>query len=140
APTAAARAAGRPYDPHRLGLFSLLWEQLSKTAPSSRRPHRGVSAPALPFFESYFSNFIEGTEFAVEEAEDIVFRGHIPKSRPEDAHDILGTWRVVSDEAAMSRLPASADELSALLKTRHARILEGRPGKGPGQFKSELNR
>ena len=33
---------------------------------------RPTDGPALPFFEAYFSNFIEGTEFAVEEAADIV--------------------------------------------------------------------
>ena len=35
----------------------------------------------------------------------------IPLSRPEDAHDILGTYRLVSDTAEMSRLPASDEEL-----------------------------
>ena len=101
---------------------------------------RPTDGPALPFFEAYFSNFIEGTEFAVDEAADIVFKGYIPKARPEDAHDVLGTWRVVSDQNEMSRLPGSSTELIALLKSRHARIMEGRPDKGPGRFKSEPNR
>ena len=39
---------------------------------------RPTDGPALPFFEAYFSNFIEGTEFAVDEAAEIVFKGHIP--------------------------------------------------------------
>jgi hypothetical protein len=69
-----------------------------------------------------------------------VFKGHIPKARPEDAHDVLGTWRVVSDQSEMSRLPGNSTELTALLKSRHARIMEGRPGKGPGRFKAESNR
>ena len=71
---------------------------------------------------------------------DIVFNGHIPKARPEDAHDVLGTWGVVSDQQEMSRLPRDFTELTALLKSRHARIMEGRPDKGPGRFKTELNR
>jgi hypothetical protein len=69
-----------------------------------------------------------------------VFKGHIPKARPEDAHDVLGTWQVVSDQNEMSRLPGNSTELTALLKSRHARIMEGRPGKGPGRFKAESNR
>src|SRR5262249_9427272 len=93
-----------------------------------------------PFFEAYFSNFIEGTEFAVDEAADIVFKGHIPKARPEDAHDVLGTWRVVSDNHEMSRLPGDFAELKTLLKNRHAQIMEGRPEKGPGRFKADPNR
>jgi prophage maintenance system killer protein len=101
---------------------------------------RPTNGPALPFFEAYFSNFIEGTEFAVDEAEDIVFRGLIPKSRPEDAHDVLGTWRVVSDESEMSRVARSFEQLAELLKSRHAAIMGGRPDKRPGQFKTEPNR
>lgn len=138
-PVAIARAAGTPYDPHRLDLFQLLFAELAGTSPMTR-PARPTNGPALPFFEAYFSNFIEGTEFAVEEAEDIVFHGRIPKARPADAHDVLGTWRVVSDRYEMSRLPKTAGELISLLKGRHARIMEGRPDKGPGQFKADPNR
>lgn len=138
-PVAIARAAGRPYDPNRLELFQLLFAELNGTAPVTR-PAKLTDGVALPFFEAYFSNFIEGTEFAVDEAEDIVFNGRIPKARPADAHDVLGTWRVVSDLREMSRLPKTASELTSLLQSRHARIMEGRPDKGPGQFKTEPNR
>jgi hypothetical protein len=138
-PVAVARAAGFPYDPQRLELFQRLFTELAGTAPVTRLAHP-TDGPALPFFEAYFSNFIEGTEFAVDEAVDIVFKGHIPKARPEDAHDVLGTWRVVSDENEMSRLPGDFTELIAVLKRRHARIMEGRPDKGPGRFKADPNR
>jgi hypothetical protein len=47
---------------------------------------------------------------------------------------------VVSDEREMSRLPRSLDELAVLLKSRHAAIMEGRPDKGSGQFKTDPNR
>jgi hypothetical protein len=124
-----ARVAGLPYDPHRLDLFQRLFTELAGSAPVTRLA-RPTAGPALPFFEAYFSNFIEGTEFAVDEAAEIVFQGHIPKARPEDAHDVLGTWKVVSD----------AQELTTLLKSRHAQILEGRPDKGPGLFKADPNR
>jgi hypothetical protein len=136
---AIARAAGMPYDPLRLDLFQRLFTELAGTAPVTRLA-RPTDGPALPFFEAYFSNFIEGTEFAVDEAADIVFKGYIPTARPEDAHDVLGTWRVVSDHNEMSRLPGNSTELIALLKSRHARIMEGRPDKRPGRFKTEPNR
>ena len=138
-PIAIARAAGRPYDPHRLELFQLLFAELTNTAPITR-PAKSTDGPALPFFEAYFSNFIEGTEFAVDEAEDIIFRGRIPKARPADAHDVLGTWRIVSDDREMSRLPKSVEDLTSFLKSRHARIMDGRPDKGPGRFKADPNR
>jgi len=138
-PVAVARAAGLPYDPQRLDLFQRLFTELAGTAPVTRLAHP-MDGPALPFFEAYFSNFIEGTEFAVDEAADIVFKGHIPKARPEDAHDVLGTWRVVSDQNEMSRLPGDFTELIAALKRRHTRIMEGRPDKEPGRFKADPNR
>ena len=138
-PVAAARAAGLPYDPQRLDLFHRLFADLAATAPVTRLA-RPTDGPALPFFEAYFSNFIEGTEFAVDEAADIVFKGYIPSTRPQDAHDVLGTWKVVSDVREMSRLPRTLDELTTLLKSRHARIMEGRPDKAPGRFKADPNR
>ncbi len=138
-PVAVARAAGLPYDPQRLELFQCLFAELAGSAPMTRLA-RTTDGVALPFFEAYFSNFIEGTEFAVDEAADIVFKGYIPKARPEDAHDVLGTWKLVSDAHEMSCLPGSFDELGAILKSRHARIMEGRPDKGPGRFKADPNR
>lgn len=138
-PTAAARAAGRPYDPQRLDLFLRLHAELARAAPVTRL-ERPTDGPALPFFEAYFSNFIEGTEFAVDEAADIVFKGHIPRARPADAHDVLGTWKVVSGKREMSRLPRNIEELTAILNSRHARVMEGRPEQGPGRFKTEANR
>lgn len=137
-----ARQKGFPYDPNRVALFELLFEALERIAPVVR-PVLDPDAPRfrfLPFFEAYFSNFIEGTEFAVEEAREIVFEGVIPPSRPEDAHDVMGTYRLVSDRNEMSRLPANANDLVALLKSRHRVLLEGRPDKHPGVFKNEANR
>jgi len=137
----AARASGRPYDARRLDLFVALHADLSKQAPAPRpEPDRPDEALVLPFFEAYFSNFIEGTEFEVDEARAIVFDSRIPEARSEDAHDVLGTFRVVSDLAEMSQTPRTYEQFEALLRRRHARVMEGRPDKGPGLFKTALNR
>ena len=142
APTAVARRQGRPYDPDRVALFQTLHAVLREHCPPARMaPRRTPEGRAtLAFFEAYFSNFIEGTEFAVEEAAEIVFRGVIPNERPEDAHDVLGTWRIVSDDQEMFRTPGNAPELEALLKARHATIMESRSDKRPGVFKQLENR
>jgi hypothetical protein len=137
-----ARQKGFPYDPNRVERFEALFDALERMAPIVR-PVLDPDVPRyrfLPFFEAYFSNFIEGTEFAVEEAREIVFEGVIPQSRPQDAHDVIGTYRLVADRAEMSRVPADAGELVALLKSRHGVLLEGRPDKHPGIFKSGANR
>jgi fido (protein-threonine AMPylation protein) len=142
APTARARQKGRPYDPERVALFEGLRKALRDYPPVSRvaksRPPEGQAT--LAFFEAYFSNFIEGTEFAVEEAADIVFRGVIPNERPEDAHDVLGTFRTISDTADLSRLPTRVADMLEALRRRHAAIMESRVDKGPGRFKSLSNR
>jgi hypothetical protein len=139
---AQARHAGAPYDPDRLELFERLHRELRGTAPVTRVARQGDAdgRATLAFFEAYFSNFIEGTEFDVDEAADIVFENVIPRDRPEDAHDILGTWRLVSDRTEMSRTPRDASQLSELLKSRHAVLMAGRPDKDPGAFKRAANR
>ena len=137
-----ARAAGQPFDPERIRLFEALFAALRETIPTDRpAPKRTGEANAnLSFFEAYFSNFIEGTEFSVEEAEDIVFNGVIPQERPDVAHDVLGTYRIVSDQAEMRKLPSDVDEFLTLLRRRHAAIMEARPDKNPGVFKTMTNR
>jgi Fic family protein len=136
-----ARASGQPYDPDRIPLFEALFIALRETIPTPRpAPDRNGEANAnLAFFEAYFSNFIEGTEFSVGEAREIVFEGAIPAGRPEDAHDVLGTFRIVSDRREMNILPTRLEEFEALLRRRHATIMEARPEKNPGGFKSKGN-
>jgi hypothetical protein len=141
-PQGKARRAGTPFDPDRLQLFELLHKELRNWPPITRAEKSKSSAAAatLAFFEAYFSNFIEGTEFEVGEAANIVFEGVIPRERPADAHDILGTWGIVSDRSEMGRIPKNAEEMFDLLRHRHAIIMAGRPDKGPGEFKKAVNR
>lgn len=72
---ALARAAGRPHDPDRLKLFDMLFSCLrTEVLPEAvASAEAGVARENFAFFESYFSNYIEGTTFLVSEAEEIVF-------------------------------------------------------------------
>ena len=119
-----------------------LGSPLRRTAPAIRpAPARTSEAQrTLAFFGAYFSNFIEGTEFTVDEAADIVFGNVIPVSRPADAHDVLGTWRIVSDAADVARTPRNAELFLTLLKTRQTVLMAGRPEASPGVLKREGNR
>lgn len=142
APAALARQRGRPFDPDRTTLFETLHRALRDHPPMA------VPAPSrdpggrrtLAFFEAYFSNFIEGIEFSVEEAAGIVFEGKVPAARTADARDVAGTWRLASDDAEMARTPDSVRDLEALLRSRHRTIMGGRPETRPGEFKSLPNR
>lgn len=145
-PAALARAAGEPYDPGRLDLFQRLASALVEW-PVASRPDPITQGPAwshLAFFDAYFSNFIEGTEFQVSEAAEIVFQQRIPASRPEDAHDVLGTYLLVSSrqEMGQSALTCAADfeGFLGLLRRRHRLIMQARPDRRPGEFKEEGNR
>ncbi|MCE9580244.1 MAG: Fic family protein [Deltaproteobacteria bacterium] len=139
---ARARAAGEPYDPECLNRLQLLVGELKARALAPEPDVAGTRAHQRnkAFFEAYFSNDIEGTTFEIEEAESIVFDKQIPRERPADAHDITGTFAIVSDPVEMRRVPASAEELVALLRARHAAILGARTELAPGQFKTRPNR
>ena len=142
APAARAYAAGEPYDPARLPLLTALFAALRAAEwPTTPDPSASPSAAFqnVAFFDAYFSNYIEGTEFPVEQAIRIVFEGEIPAGRPADAHDVLGTYRLVGSREEMHRLPRDFGDLLDLLKRRHAAIMEGRPDKRPGRFKDVNN-
>jgi Fic family protein len=119
-------------------LFAALREHVSVARPAPKRS--GQANANLSFFEAYFSNFIEGTEFTVEEAREIVFGGVVPQERPDDAHDVLGTYRIVSDASELGKLPGNFEELEALLRRRHAIVMAGRTDKNPGLYKTSINR
>ena len=165
-PVARAYAEGEPYDPARLPLLTALFAALRAgewpvMPDRSLQPPPASPTPATPsaaevgsalqtifqsaafqncaFFDAYFSNYIEGTEFPIEQAIRIVFEGEIPASRPADAHDVLGTYRLVGSQEEMSRLPQDFGGFLDLLRCRHAVVMEGRPEKLPGRFKETNN-
>jgi hypothetical protein len=139
--TSAARARGRraPFDAARVDLFERLHAALVGHIASSR-PEPSDPNRALSFFEAYFSNVIEGTEFELEEAEEIVFAGVVPHQRPEDAHDVRDTFDAIVDPTLRARVPETADDFVGLLQTWNGRILAGRPDVRPGEWKERANR
>jgi hypothetical protein len=143
---ASARLAGLPYDSDRLPLFDRLVSEL-RSWPVIDRPHPAREGKAFDneaFFDAYFSNYIEGTTFEVDEAVGIVFENRIPQKRPQDAHDVLGTYRLLSDLQEMSRNvgtdPTKFDSFLEVLRRRHETILADRTEANPGEFKAKPNR
>ena len=145
APTARARLAGRPYDQHRADRMRALHAKLSI------RTFRGIPDPAptgraadnLAFFDAYFSNYIEGTTFEVDEARAMIFEGKEAPGRPADAHDIHATYELVRDPTFMtagSRRWATADAFITRLKQANAAVMRGRPAMRPGKIKETVNK
>jgi hypothetical protein len=139
-PLAAARAFGFPYDPARLVLFEKLFRKL-KQLEFKHCPDKNITNKAFKnfaFFESYFSNYIEGTVFEVEDAKRIIKTQKPLPARHNDSHDVLGTYQIVSNKKEMKITPGSPEELLHILQYRHKILLSARQDKKPGQFK-DLN-
>lgn len=142
-----SRASGEPVDSNRMADFEALAARLSaQTLPLSLAPamdsasERATYWRNAAFFESYFSNYIEGTEFELEEARAIVYDAKIPDARPADAHDILGVYRVIADEGLSNAIALRAEDFVSRLRDLHAIVFSGRPEIQPGAFKSIANR
>ena len=141
-PIAVARALGNPYDKHRIELFEKLFIELQQQ-PYKDRKDINTETNAFrnfAFFEAYFSNYIEGTIFEIEEAKSIIQTETPIPNRDEDSHDILGTYKLVSNQKEMATTPSNPEELLNILQYRHQILLAARTSKKPGQFKDKNNR
>ena len=141
-PLARARAFGRPYDSHRAELFATLATALRKVdlEPLVARTTDATAFTNFAFFESYFSNYIEGTTFRVEEAREIIFENKIISSQRKDSHDVLATYELCGSRGEMTTVAADFGAFLTLLRRRHRIIMRARPAMLPGQFKVKENR
>ena len=140
-PVAIARAFGYPYDPSRIKLFESLFREL-KTSEFKNSPDKNRSLASFnnfAFFESYFSNYIEGTVFEIDEAKAIIDNNKPLPARNEDSHDVLGTYMIVSNKEEMAITPGTSNELLQIIAYRHRILLEARPDRNPGLFKDRNN-
>lgn len=135
-------AKGIPIDAERMARFEILAARLR----AEPLPHQSAVAAGEParsnfaFLESYFSNFVEGTEFEIEEARDIALRGRIIERRPKDTHDLLGVFKLAAQSPWRDTVPPFGADFPDELARRHALMLEKRPEVNPGHFKLERNR
>jgi hypothetical protein len=139
-PAAIARAARQPYDNERVQLFESLSRELQNDPLFVPPADPQADAQLQSFIETYFSNFIEGTEFEIDVALDIVVNGRPVKYREDDSHDILGTYRAILRSKRDPRLPDSAEDFVQRLREWNRQVIESRLDKTPGEFKTEANR
>ncbi len=137
---AIARAAGKPYDDARVTLFQTLADELQRNSlqvpPAD--PHADTYLQA--FIETYFSNYIEGTEFELEEAHDIVVQGRPLRYREDDSHDVLGTYQAILKSKADPSIPQNFETFATKVREWNRQVIESRRAMNPGEFKSESNR
>lgn len=140
-PVAAARALGTPYDPARLQLFELLFRELKQQEFKNRKEQNTTTQAYrnFAFYESYFSNYIEGTVFEIDTAKQIIATQQPLPARNEDSHDVLGTYQLVSNKQEMKIVPYSGENLIEILQYRHEILLNARKDKKPGKFKDKNN-
>jgi hypothetical protein len=132
---------GTPADAERLVRFELLAVHL-RVAVLPSIPDVAASGLArnnFAFFESYFSNYIEGTKFSVDEAAGIALENRIVAARPKDSHDILGVFKMALNPPSRDTVPAPGIPFVEGLQQRHALMLERRPEIAPGELKHETN-
>ncbi len=141
-PVATARAFGVPYDPARVELFEILFRELKQQEFKNFEEQNTTTGSYrnFAFYESYFSNYIEGTVFEIEEARKIIATQKPLPSRNEDSHDVLGTYQLVSNRREMQIVPHSKENFVEILQYRHKILLAAREDKKPGKFKDENNR
>jgi hypothetical protein len=138
---AIARAQGAPYDEQRVNLFERIAGQL-RVYPFAEvdEPARfGRARDMFAFVESYFSNYIEGTTFTVEEAGDIVFKGKLIALRKEDSHDIKGTFDAAARDPFYSKSPESEEAFLEWIRQANAKVMSARRDKSPGEWKQRPN-
>ena len=140
APVAIARAARRPYDDARLKLFETLAVELQRDPLPVPQVDPKADSQLQAFVETYFSNYIEGTQFEIEEAHDIVVHGRPLKYREDDSHDILGTYQAILKSKQDPVIPESAEAFVRMTQDWNRQVIESRKDKLPGEFKTEVNR
>lgn len=140
-PLAIARAFGKPYDPTRLELFETLFRELkqSEFPYLEEKNITPTSFRNFAFFESYFSNYIEGTVFEIDEAKKIIQSSKPLPARNDDSHDVLGTYQLVSNKKEMEITPTTPEEFLKIISFRHSILLSARTDKNPGLFKDKNN-
>jgi hypothetical protein len=140
-PLAKARVFGKPYDPSRMELFETLFRELQQIEFPYREEKNTTptSFRNFAFFESYFSNYIEGTVFEIDEAKQIIQTNKPIPARNDDSHDVLGTYQIVSTKKEMEITPSTPEEFLKIIAFRHSILLSARVDKNPGLFKDKNN-
>ena len=137
-----AITADIPFDSDRLALFEHFAGYLrANPLPMPAMPAKTALAHRnFAFLESYFSNFIEGTEFDINDARGFCLEGRPIETRPKDSHDIIGVFEQANRAPWSTLTMASGEAVLEQLRERHKHQMQYRPEVSPGEFKLIANR
>lgn len=126
------------FDEKRLGMFEKVREYLLSTPPLI---FPAKKQNTLFFFEAYFTNYIEGTEFEIEEAEKIVFDPRHRYERHKDGNDIVATYGVIQNIVSSPMSYDTYEDFERCLKQTHHTMMAHRKDEiCVGEFKKKINR
>ena len=134
-------AQGTPVDSERMARFEVLAAYL-RSAILPRIPNTvpaGLSRHHFAFIESFFSNYVEGTKFDIDEARDILLHNRPAIHRPKDSHDILGVFRLALSSPYRDSPPVAGADFLNGLEAWHVEMLRLRPEANPGKTKLGSN-
>lgn len=135
-----AVALGTPVDQERMRRFEALAAHLrAEPLPRIETFAIGKARQNAAFIESYFSNYVEGTKFDIQQAREIVLESKVVPNRPKDSHDILGVFRLALTSPYRDSPPLAGPEFLEGLESWHADMLKMRPEANPGKLKLEVN-
>lgn len=134
-------AMGKPIDNERIERFNVLADYLrgAQLPRIDDTVARGGARQNAAFIESFFSNYVEGTKFAIEDARDIVMNQRIEETRPKDSHDILGVFRLALEAPYRHSPPVAGEDFLPGLELWHSEMLQMRPEAHPGIIKNRAN-
>ena len=139
-PATVARQRGLAYDIRRVDFFSQAATALGETPPLIPPATPNADGELRAFVESYFSNYIEGTEFEIEEAHEIVTKRMALQYREDDSHDVIGTFNAILDSVARPTFPSNLESFRGQLQSWNSQVLFSRSSRNPGRWKEKPNR
>ncbi len=139
---AKARASGEAFDNDRINLFERLAVFLHRCDFKQRKPQStsDIAFSNAAFWDAYFSNYIEGTAFEIDEAEEIIYDRKVSDGRHEDSHNILRSYDLLSSRKEMNRPHKTPEEFIEIIKQYHRYFMAESKDKSPGEFKVKPNR
>ena len=134
-------ASGVPMDVERIERLQILANALRSTPLPELRDiaASGAAKVHFAFIESYFSNYVEGTKFSIEEAQEIVLHNAPMSNRPKDSHDVLGVFAQATEMGLRDSVPPPGAAFVEGLEKRHRLLMQRRPETNPGQIKTRSN-